>query len=141
MPTIFPAQLVAVYMDHKSARIMDGRTKADKHIYSKYESRLRVSGGSATGTQLGNYRSSNNEATEHHQEQHDTQAFYKSIATAILPYDEIYLFGPTNAKDEFQNYLLRDQHFRSKIIRLESTDYITSNQQEAQVREHFRSRI
>lgn len=128
-------------MDHNNARIIDARTNESKTIHTFYETRLRESGQSATGTMLGNYRSSNNEATRHHQEQHDTKAYFKDIADAILPYDEIYLFGPTTAKEEFQNFLLNDTHFKNKIIRVESTDYTTSNQQEAQVKHHFRSKL
>jgi hypothetical protein len=141
MSPIYPAQLVGIFMDHDTARIIDARSNANKLIHQKYESRLRENGQSPNGTQLGNYRSSNNEATEHHQEQHDTKAYYKSIAEAILPYDEIYLFGPTTAKDEFQNYLLQDSHFKSKIIRVESSDYTTLKQQNAQVRKHFKPKL
>lgn len=141
MTTIYPRQLVGVFMDHHIARIIDARTSGTRLVQSKYVSRLREKGQSAVGTQLGNYRSTNNEANEHHQEQHDTKAYYKDIAQAILPYDEILLFGPTSAKDEFQNYLLEDPHFRTKIIRVESTDYFTLNQQYALVREHFKSKL
>jgi hypothetical protein len=139
--TIYPKQLVGIFMDHHQARIMDARSKASLTIHSKYESRLRAKGQSAVGTQLGNYRSTNNEANEHHQEQHDTIAYYKSIGEAILPYDEIYLFGPTTAKEEFQNFLLNDPHFREKIIRVEGADYISLNQQDAQVHRHFKSKL
>ena len=139
--TVYPKQLVGIFMDHHEARIIDARTKASRTIHSKYESRLREKGQSAVGTQLGDYRSTNNEATEHHQEQHDTKAYYKAIGEAILPYDEIYLFGPTSAKEEFQNFLLEDPHFREKIIRVEGADYITLNQQNAQVRDHFKSKL
>ena len=128
-------------MDHHNARLIDARTNSDRLFHSQYESRLREKGQSATGTQLGNFRSTNNEANEHHQEQHDTLAYYKSIAAAILPYDEIFLFGPTTAKDEFQNFLIQDSHFRDKIIRVESTDYITSNQQTALIKNHFKSKL
>lgn len=141
MTTIYPGQLVGIFMDHHTARIIDARTHADRLIHSKYESRLREKGQSAIGTQLGNYRSSNNEATEHHQEQHDTKTYYKAIAQAILPYDEIFLFGPTSAKEEFQNFLLRDAHFRTKIIRVEASDYLSVNQQDALVREHFMAKL
>jgi hypothetical protein len=141
MSTIFPKQLVGIYIDHHNARIIDARTNATRMIQTKYVSRLREKGQSAIGTQLGNYRSTNNEATEHHQEQHDTKAYYKAIADAILPYDEIYLFGPTTAKDEFQNFLLHDSHFKSKIIRVESMDYASVNQQNAQVQRHFKSKL
>ncbi len=141
MPPSYPRQLVGIFMDHHNARIIDARSNAVRIIQSKYESRLRVRGQSAIGTRLGNYRATNNEANEHHQENHDTKAYYKDIAQTILPYDEIYLFGPTNAKDEFQNFLLHDSHFKTKIIRVESTDYITLNQQNAQVRRHFKSKL
>lgn len=141
MTIAYPRQLVGVFMDHHSARIIDARTNASRFIHSKYDSRLRENGQSATGTRMGKYRSTNREANEHHQQNSDTRAYYKAIAEVILPYDEIYLFGPTTAKDEFQNFLLDDSHFGSKIIRVESTDYATTNQQNAQVRHHFQSKL
>ena len=141
MPPFIPKQLAGVYMDHHSANIMDARSHESKKFVTKFETHLRVKGQTPVGTQLGHYRSTNNEATEHHQEQSDTRAYFKAIADFILPFDEIYLFGPTTAKDEFQNFLLRDQHFRNKIIRVEGADYITPPQQKAMVREHFKSRL
>ena len=84
---------------------------------------------------------SHQQENHHHQEHDDTKAYYKTIAEVILPYDEIYLFGPTTAKDEFQNFLLQDSHFKTKIIRVESTDYVTENQQNAQVQRHFKSKL
>lgn len=141
MTTIFPRQLAGIYMDHHNARIIDARTHAQRLIRSKYDNRVREKGQSATGVQLGNYRSSNNEATEHHQEQHDTRAYFKDIAKILLPFDELFLFGPTTAKEEFQNFLLKDPHFQSKIIRVESTDYMTLKQQNAEVLHHFKSKL
>jgi hypothetical protein len=123
------------------ATIIDARSTASRSLKSKYESHLRQKGQDATGTQLGNYRFTNNEATEHHQEQHDTRAFYKAIAESLLPFDEIYLFGPGTAKDELQHFLLGDSHFRNKILRVESSDYTTHNQQVAQVLKHFHGKL
>lgn len=141
MPPSFPKQLAGVYMDHHAANIIDARSHGNHKVVTRYESRLRVKGQKPTGTQLGNYRSTNNEASEHHQEQADTRAYYKEIAEFILPFDEIYLFGPTTAKEEFQNFLLHDPHFKTKLIRVEGADYITPPQQNAMVREHFKSRM
>jgi hypothetical protein len=141
MVPIYPKQLVGVWLDHKHARIIDARSTGSKKIQSRFESRIRETGQTPDGVQLGNYRSSNNEASEHHQEQHDTMAYFKNIAKAILPYDEIFLFGPTTAKDELQHFLLRDNHFHDKIIRVEASDYLTDNQQVARVRLHFKSKL
>lgn len=137
MSTIYPKQLVGIYLDHHEARIIDARSLAEKSIGNRFENRVRDKGQSPTGNQLGNHRHTNNEATEHHQERHDTIAYFKEIAKSIVQFNEIYLFGPTLAKEEFQNFLLSDNHFRDKIIRVESTDYLTPRQQIAQVKRYF----
>ena len=54
-----------------------------------------------------------------------------------MPYDEIFIFGPGTAKNEFQNYLLKENHFSGKRIIVEDSDYMTSNQQEKHVQKYF----
>jgi hypothetical protein len=52
-------------------------------------------------------------------------------------YEEVILFGPTNAKVELMNILKEDQHFNKIKIDVKSTDRMTDNQQVAFVKDYF----
>ena len=73
----------------------------------------------------------------HNKEQHMTDSFYKEIADKILKYDNVLLFGPTNAKKELHNFLNKDLHFKDINIDIESADKMTDNEKEAFVENHF----
>lgn len=70
-------------------------------------------------------------------EQKQLSAFYKEIGDVILNYDEVLLFGPTDAKNELVNVLKDDHHFDSIKIEVKTSDNMTENQQHAFVKEHF----
>ncbi|MBQ0740210.1 hypothetical protein J9332_38615, partial [Aquimarina celericrescens] len=67
------------------------------------------------------------------------EAYYKEIADEILKYDNVLLFGPTNANIELYNYLTTDLHFKDITIAIESADKMTDNQKVAFVKKHFES--
>ena len=71
-------------------------------------------------------------------EQKQLSAFYKEIGDVILNYDEVLLFGPTDAKNELVNLLKADHHFDSIKIEVKTSDNMTENQQHAFVKEHFK---
>jgi stalled ribosome rescue protein Dom34 len=73
----------------------------------------------------------------HNKRQQMHEAYYKNIADAILKFDNVLLFGPTNAKTELHNYLNTDLHFKDIKIEVKSADKMTDNQQEAFVKKHF----
>lgn len=70
-------------------------------------------------------------------EQKQLSAFYKEIGDVILNYDEVLLFGPTDAKNELVNLLKADHHFDSVKIEVKPADNMSENQQQAFVKEHF----
>ena len=80
---------------------------------------------------------SRSEDLMHNKEQQMHEAYYKEIADEILKYDNVLLFGPTNAKTELHNYLNKDLHFKDIKIDIKSTDKMTDNEQNAFVKKHF----
>lgn len=80
---------------------------------------------------------SRSENVMHHKEQHQQKEFYKKLADIIKEYDEVLLFGPTDAKTELANSLKSDHHFDKIEIELKPADKMTENQQHAFVNEHF----
>jgi hypothetical protein len=77
------------------------------------------------------------EKVMHHKEQHVQLAYYKEIAAVIKNYEEVLLFGPTNAKSELLNLLKADHHFDKINIETKQVDKMTENQQHAFVKEYF----
>ena len=73
----------------------------------------------------------------HNKEQHQQAAYYKELGNRIREFDEVLLFGPTDAKMEFLNFLRTDHRFSKIKITMKPTDKMTENQEHAFVKEHF----
>lgn len=77
------------------------------------------------------------EVHKHNKEQQQQQAFYTKLSQTIKEYDEVLLFGPTDAKSELANFLKSDHHFDKIKIETKPADKMTENQQHAFVKEYF----
>jgi stalled ribosome rescue protein Dom34 len=116
-----------VYMDHTEAIILDFSTSivvltsvdASWSHHDKMETLSR------------------SETTMHHKAQQKEAAYFKKIAHAIEHFNEIVLFGPTDAKVEFYNDLQAKHLFSNIKIELRRTDQLTENQQSAFVRAYY----
>ena len=73
----------------------------------------------------------------HNKEQQRHSEFYKRIAEVMENYQDIILFGPTDAKVELFNSIRTDQRFAKTKIEVRQTDKMTGNQRQAFVREYF----
>ena len=62
-------------------------------------------------------------------QQHEQTEYYKQLAEVIKNYEEIILFGPSNAKVELYNILRADHHFSKIKIEIKQSDKMTKNQQ------------
>lgn len=117
---------LGIWMDHSEANLIDieaidnNHTINSKFTFDNKEEALQRS-----------------ESLMHNKEQQMHKAFYNKIADAILKYDHVLLFGPTNAKTELDNYLSKDQHFKLKRIDVKTADNMTDNEQLAFVKSHF----
>ena len=80
---------------------------------------------------------SKNENLMHNKEQHQQAKYYKQLGEKIINYDEVVLFGPTNAKAELFNFLKADHRFEKVKITVKQTDKMTEHEQQDFVREHF----
>jgi len=65
-------------------------------------------------------------------------SYYKKLSDAIRNFQEVVLFGPTDAKNELLNLLKADHLFENIKIEAKSTDKITENQMHAFIREYFK---
>jgi len=72
-------------------------------------------------------------------EQNELSDYFKRLGEVIADYDDIVLFGPTDAKNELMNSLKDDRHFNKIKITVKTSDKMTENQRYAFVKEYFNS--
>lgn len=117
---------VGIWMDHLNANLIDveaidrNRTITSKFDYDVQDEAIRKS-----------------ENGMHNKRQQLTEDYYKEIADVILNYDHVLLFGPTNAKTELHNYIMKDLRFKDIKFKVEPTDKMTDNQKDAFVKKYF----
>lgn len=134
-----PLKKAAIWLDHHEAKLIipGPPLQMTETIFSNIDSRPREDGESSDKTQVGRNRSSNNEHTKNEKEIRLLKAFFTRVATAIAAYDEILVFGPTTAGEEFINHLQRSKKFAGKQVRLQHTDYQTEKQRLAFVKKQL----
>jgi hypothetical protein len=121
------AKNLGIWMDHSNAHLMEFTTDpietitiASKFTHEAKEQSLGKS-----------------EHVMHNKEQHQQSDYYKKLGETIKNYEEVILFGPTNAKVELFNILRADHLFEKIKIEVMQADKMTENQQHTFVREHF----
>src|SRR5664279_2601765 len=119
-----------IWMDHASAHVMEVTTGQDESmvITSKFTHEEKEES-------LGK-----SEHVMHNKEQHEQSAYYKKLGDVIKNYEDVLLFGPTDAKVELFNLLRADHLFEKIKIGIKQTDKMTENQEHAFVREYFATR-
>ena len=73
----------------------------------------------------------------HHKEQGLEAAYYKQLGELIKGYDDVLLFGPTDAKLELHNLLRKDSHYAQIKMETQTTDKMSPNQLHAFVTQYF----
>ena len=118
---------LGIWMDHSTANIME---LSNGMVISK-----TLESTAAFPEQVENLRM--DESLMHNKEQNQTSDFFKKLSHIIIDYDEVLLFGPTNAKTELFNMLKDNRQFEKIKIHVQSADNLTDNQQEAFVKDFF----
>jgi hypothetical protein len=125
--TMSTAKCLGIWMDHSMAHLMNyanDRIEA-RTIESKFTHEEKA-------LSLGK-----SESLMHNKEQHEQSEYYKTLLAEIRNYDQVVLFGPTDAKSELAN-LLKDDHCFEKIaVAVRQADKMTANQMHAFVEEYF----
>lgn len=117
---------IGVCMDHSSAYLIEpvGKEFITNVINSDFNHHEKNS-------------ISKNENLMHNKEQGHLHIYYGKITESLMQYDEIVLFGPTEAKKELLNLLRSNKGFEFKKVETIDTDKMTENQQKAFVKEYF----
>lgn len=118
---------LGIWMDNSAAHLIEFTS-------SPMQTKVIESSGSSIVSEHGVNKNENN---MHNKEQHRQSDYYKKIGGEILQYDEVVLFGPTNAKSELANMLKEDHRFASIKLEIKSSDKMTENQEHAFVKDYF----
>jgi hypothetical protein len=121
---------LGIWMDHSSAHLMELTIGpiTTNIVESKF-------------THEGKEESlSKSEKTMHNKEQHQRLEYYKVLGETIRNYEDVLLFGPTEAKTELLNVLRADKNFAKIKIEIKQSDKMTTNQEHAFVRKYFSRR-
>src|ERR1700722_2972984 len=89
---------LGICMDHSSAHLMEFANESgeSKTIESKFTHDVKE------------HSLGKSEHLMHNKEQHQQSEYYRKLGEVIKGYDEVILFGPTDAKVELFNLLMED---------------------------------
>ena len=120
-------KLLGIWMDHSNAFIMEYKndTIVTKSIVSESNNKEKED------------RWDGHEKRIHTKEQHQQSSYYKKLRNTIIDYQEVVLFGPTDAKNELFNLLKADHLFNDIKIEVLDSDKMTENQMHTLIREYF----
>jgi hypothetical protein len=76
----------------------------------------------------------------HQKEQQEQAKYYGKLGAIIRNFQDVVLFGPTNAKVELLNILRADHQFEHVRLETRESDKMTQNEQQAFVRSYFSAR-
>jgi stalled ribosome rescue protein Dom34 len=118
---------LGIWMDHSNAHLIEFSNEASetKTITSDFTFQDREE-----TLQRG-------ESEMHHKEQRQQTAFYKNLAAVIREYDEVILFGPTDAKVELYNSIKENPLYSAIKIEVQNTDKMSDKKQHAFVRDFY----
>lgn len=121
-------QYAGVWLDNSKAIIISKSSDNDSSDYTvqeKVKAMETHSGGS--------------EHTMNNAKQTDSLKYFKSLSNLLLKYDEILVFGPGKAQEQFQHHLQNDPQFKSKQVSIENAEHLTDPQMIAKVRDYFKT--
>jgi hypothetical protein len=132
---LFPASPKAknlgIWMDHANAHLMEFTTVpiTTNIISNSYSHREKE------------HSLGKSEDGMHNKEQQSQHEYYKKLGDIIRNFQDVLLFGPTNAKVELLNLLRHDHQFEKIKFETKDSDKMTQNEQHAFVRDYFSNRL
>ena len=118
---------LGIWMDHSNAYLME---LANDIIVQRVVSEL-----ANHETEFNFYKG---EKLIHKKEQHLQLSYYKKIGDVIKKYQDVVIFGPTNAKNELLNLIKTDHLFEGIKIEVKNSDKMTEDQMQNFVRDYFK---
>jgi hypothetical protein len=129
---------IGIWIDHKQAILvsMEGSQTTVERIESQAESHFRPSGGwKAGGTSVAQSVSKERKAEE--RRSHQFHDFYQMIIKRAGKADNIFIFGPGEAKLELAKEIEKIKGQHDRVAAVEASDKLTENQIVAKVKSFF----
>jgi stalled ribosome rescue protein Dom34 len=119
---------IGIWMDHSNAHLIefDSEIKETKTITSDFTFQDREE------------TLQRSESEMHNKEQHKQNTYYKNLAKIIKNFDEVILFGPTDAKMELYNDLKENHQFDKIKIEVKNADNMGDEKQRRFVDDYFK---
>jgi hypothetical protein len=124
-------KLLGIWMDHSNAHLIELKNNVISSETIEAESFIRTDEGI-------NWK---DESLIRNKEHIDLSNYFDKLIDLIKDYDEVLLFGPTEAKTELFNHIDHIKNLDMIKITIKTTDKMTKNQQYAFVREFFTERL
>ena len=120
---------LGVWMDHANAHLIEytGEPAESKNLMSKFTHEEKE------------HSLGESEKLMHNKERHEESEYYKKISDVIRDYDDVLLFGPTEAKNELFNLLKADHHFAKIKIIVKTAEKMNDHQQHAFIKNYFQN--
>lgn len=118
---------LGIWMDHANANIIEFASESNetKTISSDFSAHDKAE----------TLQRSENEM--HNKEQQKQGTFYKNLTKIIKDFNEVILFGPTNAKSELYNLIKANHQLDNVKIEVKNTDKMTDKEQHDFVNKYF----
>jgi hypothetical protein len=122
---------LGIWMDHANAHLMEFTTDpiTTDIISNSYSHREKE------------HSLGKSEESMHNKQQQSQHEYYKKLGDIIRNFQDVLLFGPTNAKTELLNLLRADHQFEKIRLETKDSDKMTQNEQHAFVKEYFTHRL
>jgi hypothetical protein len=134
---------VGVWMDYSKSMIIgynSGSAILIEEIDSPYERIKREDGEVKDSTWFSPNpeHASNNEHKKNNITQNEINEYFKMMEAKLSGYDEILIFGPGKAKEQFSNRIKDLKAYSGKWLSVQNADKLTPNQLLAFVRDFFK---
>lgn len=134
---------VGLWMDNSKAQVVEfknGEAVLVENIDSAIESLKRIDGEGKDTTRFtpNNEHTSNNEHKKHNIAQKELNEYFRILENKLAEYDDILIFGPGVAKEQFRNRLRDNKGFSDKWLSVQTSDKLTENQLLAYVRDFYK---
>ncbi|MFI5204182.1 MAG: hypothetical protein ACHQF2_06775 [Flavobacteriales bacterium] len=130
---------IGVWMDYSHAVFIDpyDSTPTFETVTALHSASQRIAGEKSSKTSFQPGQRSNNEYKVHQKENSDEKHYFKVMVDRLKQFDEIFVFGPTEAPHTLFLEMQKIQEFRKKKLSWEKADKMTDNQLLARVKKHF----
>ena len=118
---------LGIWMDHSEAHIIE---------FKKEASTIATIQNTFDHDDMEEALKKSEELMHNKRQQHQT-AYYEKLKDVIILYDNVILFGPTEAKIELLNMIRADLRFKEIKIKVEAADKMSENQKNAFVNTYF----